>query len=116
MKYFLLNKEEVRKDIETHPIVYKTKSHSKIVQYRNLLKKIEKLKKEITKELRDTNNIVPDDMLNTIFENSGEEITTTEYNTLRVIPLYDNVLQKLKAYNKTNILKGKLYGKELKEE
>ena len=58
MKYYILNKEEVRKNIWTNPIVMKTKSYSKIVQLRSLLSKIDKLKASIIKEIKESNGFL----------------------------------------------------------
>ena len=114
MKYFLLNKNEIKHNIWTNPILIKTKAYSKIKKYRSLLLKIEKLKKEIYKELKETNNTSYEDKIKFFIENDGDEITCAEYNSMKPIILYDQQEQRIRAYNKTKILKGKLYGNRIK--
>ena len=116
MKYYLLNKEEIKENIWINPILVKTKSLSKIKQYRKLKDKLERLKTQIIKELRDTNNFSYDDKINLFLENQGDEITCSEYNSIKPVGLYDQQEQRIRAYNKTKILKGKLYGNRIKVE
>lgn len=113
MKYFLLNKNEIKHNIWTNPLLIKTKAYSKIKKYRNLLSKIEKLKKEIYKELKETNNTTYEDKIILFIEKDGDEITHSEYNSIKPIALYDKQEQRIRAYNKTNILKGNLIGNEI---
>lgn len=114
MKYYLLNKEEVRKNIWVNPQLIRTKSLSKIKKYKRLSEQVKKLKDQITKELKETNNMSFDDYINKFLENGGDEITSTEYNKMKPISLYDRQEQRINAYSKTNILKGKLYGNEIR--
>jgi hypothetical protein len=118
MKYYLLNKEEVRKNIWANPRIMKTKSYSKIKQLRSLLSKIEKLKASIVKELKESNGFISyledkDAFINSFLENCGDEVTSSEYTNLKMLSLYDRQEQRIQVLNKTNILKGKLVGDEI---
>lgn len=118
MKYYLLNKEEVRKNIWANPRIMKTKSYSKIKQLRSLLNKIEKLKASIVKELKESNGFISyledkDAFINSFLENCGDEVTSSEYTNLKMLSLYDRQEQRIQVLNKTNILKGKLVGDEI---
>lgn len=118
MKYYLLNKEEVRKNIWANPRIMKTKSYSKIKQLRSLLNKIEKLKASIVKELKESNGFISyledkDAFINSFLENCGDEVTSSEYTNLKMLSLYDRQEQRIQVLNKTNILKGKLVGEEI---
>lgn len=113
MKYYIYNAEDCRKDIWTNPILVKTKSLSKIKQYRTLLKKLTKLEKDIKTELKISNAVMNDDILKMVMEKDGDEITNSEYNALYTVALYDRQEQRISSYNKTNILKGKLVGNEI---
>lgn len=118
MKYYLLNKEEVRKNIWANPRIMKTKSYSKIKQLRSLLTKIEKLKASIVKELKESNGFISyledkDAFINSFLENCGDEVTSSEYTNLKMLSLYDRQEQRIQVLNKTNILKGKLVGDEI---
>lgn len=113
MKYYIYNADECRKNIWTNPILVKTKSLSKIKQYRTLLKKIQKLEKDIKTELKVSNAVMNDDIIKMVFEKDGDEVTSSEYNALYTVALYDRQEQRIVSYNKTNILKGKLIGTEI---
>lgn len=118
MKYYLLNKEEVRKNIWANPRIMKTKSYSKIKQLRSLLNKIEKLKASIIKELKESNGFISyledkDAFIDSFLENCGDEVTSLEYTNLKMLSLYDRQEQRIQVLNKTNILKGKLVGDEI---
>ena len=118
MKYYILNKEEVRKNIWTNPIVMKTKSYSKIVQLRSLLSKIDKLKASIIKEIKESNGFLSyvedkDAFIEKFIQDCGIEITSSEYTNLKMLGLYDRQEQRIQVLNRTNVLKGKLVGDEI---
>ena len=114
MKYFLLNKDDIKRDIDINPLLIKTKSYSKIKKYRTLLNKLQKLEKEILKELRETNNSYSDINNNLFIKNDGTEISCSDYNRIKPICLYDEQLQRIRAYNRTEIFKNaKLIGCEI---
>ena len=118
MKYYILNKEEVRKNIWTNPIVMKTKSYSKIVQLRSLLSKIDKLKASIIKEIKESNGFLSyvedkDEFIEKFIQDCGIEITSSEYTNLKMLGLYDRQGQRIQVLNRTNVLKGKLVGDEI---
>lgn len=118
MKYYILNKEEVRKNIWTNPIVMKTKSYSKIVQLRSLLSKIDKLKANIIKEIKESNGFLSyvedkDEFIEKFIQDCGVEITSSEYTNLKMLCLYDRQEQRIQVLNRTNVLKGKLVGDEI---
>ena len=113
MKYYLYNKEECRKNIWTNPILVRTKSLAKIKQYRTLLKKLNKLEKDIKTELNSSNAAINDEIISMVMTKDGDEITSSEYNKLYTIALYDTQIQRIKTYSQTKILKGKLVGDEI---
>lgn len=118
MKYYILNKEEVRKNIWTNPIIMKTKSYSKIVQLRSLLSKIDKLKASIIKEIKESNGFLSyvedrDEFIEKFIQDCGVEITSSEYTNLKMLGLYDRQEQRIQVLNRTNVLKGKLVGDEI---
>ena len=114
MKYYLLNKEECRQNIWNNPELVKTKSFAKIEKYKSLVKKIEKLKADITKELRSTNTrMIKDEWIDLILTQDLDEITVQEYNAMYPLCLFDRQEQRMGCYNKTKIMKGKLYGDEI---
>ena len=113
MKYYLMNKQEVLKDINTNPILIKTKSLSKIKKYRTLLAKVNKLRADIEKELKLTNTAMTDEKIEMVLNKDGEELTSSEFNSMYAIPLYDDELQRIRAYNKTKVMHGKLVGTEI---
>jgi len=113
MKYYIYNAKECREDIWTNPILVKTKSLSKIKQYRTLLKKLSKLEKDIKTELKISNAVMNDEIIQMVMEKDGDEITNSEYNALYTVALYDRQEQRIASYNKTNILKGKLVGNKI---
>ena len=118
MKYYILNKEDVRKNIWTNPIVMKTKSYSKIVQLRSLLSKIDKLKASIIKAITESNGFLSyvenkDEFIEKFIQDCGVEITSSEYTNLKMLGLYDRQEQRIQVLNRTNVLKGKLVGDEI---
>lgn len=114
MKYYLLNKEEVMENIWVNPILIKTKSLSKINKYKKLLEQTKKLKAQILKEFKETNNTMYEDYINLFLEKGGVEITNSEYNRMKPVCLYDRQEQRISAYAKTTVLKGKLYGNKIR--
>lgn len=108
-----MNKQEVLKDINTNPILIKTKSLSKIKKYRTLLAKVNKLRADIEKELKLTNTAMTDEKIEMVLNKDGEELTSSEFNSMYAIPLYDDELQRIRAYNKTKVMHGKLVGTEI---
>ena len=56
MKYYLVNKEEIKSNVFANPIVIKTNSLPKIYRMRLLQKQLNKLKSDIIRELQ-TNKI-----------------------------------------------------------
>ena len=114
MKYYLLNKEEVIENIWVNPILIKTKSLSKINKYRKLTEQVKKLRAQILKEYKETNNTTYDDYINLFLEKGGVEITSSEYNRMKPVCLYDRQEQRISAYAKTTVLKGKLYGNKIR--
>lgn len=116
MKYYLLNKEDCVKSIWTNPSMIRTKSVSKIKKYRKLKVKLDKLYKEIEKELKSSNTVINQEKIDKFLLDSGVEITRAEYNSMYAIPLYDTQEQRISSYWKTNVMKGKLYGEEIRLE
>lgn len=115
MKYYLLNKKEVKEDIWTHPIIVRTKSLSKIKKIRTLQKKLDSLLRAVKKDLFDNNAGMTDRTLELLLDGStAEEITRSDYNSLLVMRILDTQEQKIKCCNKTEILKGKLFGNQIK--
>lgn len=114
MKYFLLNKQDVKQNIWTNPILVKTKCMTKIKKLKSLQKKIDILYKTIKKDLYDNNAGLNDDKINLFLSQEHTEITNKEYNSLSVLSLLDTAEQRIKICNKTNVLKGKLYGDQIK--
>lgn len=118
MKYFLLNREEVKNDIWVNPQVVKTKSLSKIKKARVLKDKLDKLLTQIQKELKESNiwSKATEEVMNELlFSGKDVEITKQEFDVLYALSLYDTQEQRIKMCNKTEVLKGKLYGKEIKD-
>ena len=117
MKYFLLNKQEVKKDIFVNPQLVRTKSWGKIKKYQNLKKKLDTLYKQIEKDLKECNSMSysTTDMINTLLHDENiTEITCKDYNALYGLPLYDDELSRIKVCNRSEVLKGKLWGKEIR--
>lgn len=115
MKYFLLNKQEVKKDIWINPILIKTKSLVKIKKIRALQKKLDTLLKAVKKDLYDCNAGINDERIQTLLDdNNVTEITSRDYNALLVMSLLDTQEQRIKCCNKSSVLKGKLYGTEIR--
>lgn len=115
MKYYLLNKDAIKHDIWTHPLLVRTKSLSKIKKIRALQKKLDALMKAVRKDLFDGNAGMTDSTLQMLLDGStAEEITRSEYNSLLVMSILDTQEQKIRCCNKTEILKGKLYGNEIR--
>lgn len=117
MKYYMLNKKECRENINVNPVLVKTKSAGKIKKYQAMKKKLERMFKEIEKELKESNSIITPEILDEFINtptNEFDEIVKTEYNAMYGIPLYDTQLQRMIQYNKTAIMRGKLIGLEIK--
>lgn len=113
MKFYLLNKDEVKHDIFKNPILVRTKSLAKINKLRKLKKQLALLEKQVKTELKNSNAIT-DEIIEKFLENSGEEITRQDYNALLVLCLMDTQEQRIKCCNKSTVLKGKLYGVEIR--
>ena len=118
MKYYLLNKDDIKKNIYINPQMIKTKSFSKIKRLKTLQKQLEKITNQIKKELSETNhyfnnNEIIDKFLNMDIEQLTE-ISSKEYNKLKLLFLFDTQEQRINVCNKTSVLKGKLYGTEIK--
>ena len=47
MKYYLLNREDIKKDISTNPLMIKTKSFAKIKKLKSLQKQVDKLLQQV---------------------------------------------------------------------
>lgn len=116
MKYFLLNKDEVKKDIFVNPVLVRTKSWGKIKKYQTLKKKLDTLLSQITKELNESNPkySCQDVYIDRLLNEEPTEITVKDYNALYGLPLYDTELQRIKVCNRSEVLKGKLWGKEIR--
>lgn len=117
MKYYLLNREDIKKDISTNPLMIKTKSFAKIKKLKSLQKQVDKLLQQVKKELKDTNNFSKNDIIDLFLNKELEaitEITSQEYTKLKSLFVLDTQEQRIKICNKTNVLKGKLYGTEIK--
>jgi hypothetical protein len=117
MKYFLLNKEEVKQDIFKNPELVKTKSWGKIKKYQTLKKKLDYLYKQIETDLKNCNSMsystteIIDKLLH---DKNITEITSKDYNALYGLPLYDDEVTRIKLCNRSEVLKGKLWGNEIK--
>lgn len=115
MKYYLVNKDEIKSNIWTNPILVRTKSLSKIKKIRTLQKKLETLLKNVKKDLYDNNAGMSEERIERFINGVGvEEITRGEYNSLLVMCLLDTQEQRIRTCNKTDILKGELYGDQIK--
>lgn len=115
MKYYLLNKEECIKNINTNPILIRTRALGKIKKARALQKKLDVLMKQIRKDLSELNVALTEEKINLLLSGETvEEITNKEYNAMYAIPLYDTQEQRMSSYCKTSIMKGKLYGNEIR--
>lgn len=115
MKYYILNRKEVKENIWTNPILIRTKSLSKIKKIRSLQKKIDSLLKSIKKDLYDNNAGLNEEKVQLMLSGeTAEEITRSDYNSLLIMGLLDTQEQRIKVCNKTEILKGKLYGDSIK--
>ena len=118
MKYYLLNRDEVKNDIWVNPMVVKTKSLGKIKKARVLKEKLDKLLIQIQKELKDSNiwSRATDTIMNDLLFGGKEiELTKSEYDTLYALSLYDTQEQRIKMCNKTSVLKGRLFGNQIKD-
>lgn len=117
MKYFLLNREEIKKDIFVNPQLVKTKSWGKIKKYQTLKRKLDLLYKQIETDLKNCNSTsqstsaIIDKLLH---DEKITEITCKDYNALYGLALYDDEISRIKVCNRSEILKGKLWGKEIK--
>lgn len=115
MKYYLLNRDVIKEDIWINPILIKTKSISKINKIRALQKKLDSLLKTVKKDLYDSNAGLTEEKINLFLQGeTNTEITKKEYNTLLVMSLYDTQEQRIRCCNKTEILRGKLFGSCIK--
>lgn len=114
MKYYLLNRKECRENIYTNPQLIKTKSMSKINKYRKLEKQLNKLKREIFNELRSSNKVITDGMIENFLIDEGTEIVSSEYKAMYLIPLLEDQVQRMRAYNKTAVMSGKLYDVQIR--
>lgn len=117
MKYFLLNREQVKKDIFVNPELVKTKSWGKIKKYQTLKKKLDYLYKQIETDLKNCNTMSysTEDIINKLLHDDKiTEITSKDYNVLYGIALYDDEISRIKICNKSEVLKGKLYGREIR--
>lgn len=115
MKYYILNKQQVKQDIWVNPILIRTKSLAKIKKIRSLQKKLDILLKAVKKDLYDSNAGLDEQKINNfIYGDCAEEISRQDYNSLLVMSLLDTQEQRIKTCNKSEILKGKLYGSEIK--
>ena len=114
MKFYLMNKDEVKKNIFKNPILLRTKSLAKIVKFRKLQKQLDLLKKQIVTELKSSNAAINDEIISNFLVDCGDEITRQEYNSLLVMCLMDTQEQRISCCNKSQILKGKLWGTEIR--
>lgn len=115
MKFYLLNKEAVKEDIWTNPILIKTKCASKINKIRTLQKKLNTLLNTVKKELYNDNAGLNEEKIEQLIQGDGlTEVSRQEYNSLLVMSLFDTQEQRIKCCNKTEVLKGKLYGNTIK--
>ena len=72
-------------------------------------------KKAVKKDLYDSNAGLDEQKINNfIYGDCAEEISRQDYNSLLVMSLFDTQEQRIKTCNKSEILKGKLYGSEIK--
>ena len=116
MKYFLLNKEEIKKDIFVNPKLVRTKSWIKIKKYQALKKKLDYLYKQIETDLKSCNawSYSTKDIIDSLLHDEVTEITSKDYNALYGIALYDDEITRIKMCNRSDVLKGKLWGKEIR--
>lgn len=115
MKYYLLNKDEIKDNIWTNPILIRTKCLSKIKKIRTLQKKLDSLLKTVKTDLYSTNSGINEERITMLLKGENvDEITRADYNTLLVLCLLDTQEQRIKTCNKSNILKGKLWGNQIK--
>ena len=114
MKYYLLNKEEVRQNIWVNPMLIRTKCLGKIKKIRTLQKKLDVLMKAVMTDLKNNNAAVTDEKVKLLLDGTTcEEISRNDYNKMYAVPLYDTQEQRISSYVKTKVLKGKLYGNEI---
>ena len=117
MKYFLLNKEEVKKNIWNNPILVRTKCWGKIKKYQTLKRKLDYLYKQIETDMKSCNstyNATPEIINTLLTDDTITEITSKDYNALYGLALYDDELSRIKVCNRSEVLKGKLYGNEIR--
>lgn len=115
MKYYLLNRDEVKENIWTNPILIRTKSLSKIKKIRTLQKKLNTLLKQVEKELKESNTVSTHDKFSLLIDNEdATEISRADYNALLVMCLMDTQEQRIRCCNKSETLKGKLYGNTIR--
>lgn len=114
MKYYLLNKQDCLDNIWTNPKILKTKSFAKIEKLKRLEKQIDKLKKDIYKEIKSSNSrMTPDEYIEQLLSGEVDEITGVDFNALYNLPLYDLQAQRINCYNRSETLRGKLYGDQI---
>ena len=115
MKYFLLNKQEIKDNIWTNPILVKTKCLSKIKKLKSLRKKLDQLQKQVIKDLYDNNSGLNSEIIESFLTlENNIELTSKEFNSLKVMCLLDTQEQRMRVCNKTEVLKGKLYENSIK--
>ena len=115
MKYYILNRQEVKNDIWVNPIIIRTKCLSKINKIKSLRKKLKALEKAVTKDLFELNAGMTQDKMEMLIEGeTKEEITRADYNALLPMCLYETQEQRIRACNKSQVLKGRLYGNEIR--
>ena len=114
MKYFLLNKQEIKDNIWTNPILVKTKCLSKIKKLKSLRKKLDQLQKQVIKDLYDNNSGLNSEIIESFLTlENNTELNSKEFNSLKVMCLLDTQEQRMRVCNKTEVLKGKLYENKL---
>lgn len=115
MKYYLLNKQEVKKNIWTNPILVRTKCLSKIKKIRTLQKKLNSLLKTVKADLYAINSGLNEERIDMLLKGENlDEITRNDYNALLVLSLLDTQEQRIKACNRSTVLQGKLWGNEIR--
>lgn len=113
MKYYLINKSDIKLDVFTNPIVIKTTSLPKINRIKLLQKQINKLKEDVLKELKNNNTVKYNpEILESFLDCQGDEITRSDYNKLYGSPLYDSREQRISLFNKTEIMRFEVFPKE----
>ena len=117
MKYFLLNRDEMKQNIWNNPELIRTKCWGKIKKYKALKKKIDLLYKQIQTDIRGCNSDCHakiEYIEKLLHDENITEITSKDYNALYGLALYDDELTRIKVCNRSEVLKGKLYGNEIR--